>query len=212
MRFRYAGLVLALALFTPVVHAQSGFGKWEVTPFVGWETSGNFPVSNSATVDSFRVDQGVSFGTFVDWSLTDSFQVEGMWNHNISSFDEHNTATGIYTNAYNSNIDQVNFGLAWSFRNPEQKLRPYIAGGLGFTHDSNSGGNPNDTEFSYSIGGGVKYYFTRHFGFRGDLRYMPTYANSSPATYCDPFGNCFVANQRNYISRGNFVAGLIIHF
>jgi outer membrane protein with beta-barrel domain len=212
MRFRYAGLVLALALFTPVVHAQSGFGKWEVTPFVGWETSGNFPVSNSATVDSFRVDQGVSFGTFVDWSLTDSFQVEGMWNHNISSFDEHNTATGIYTNAYNSNIDQVNFGLAWSFRNPEQKLRPYIAGGLGFTHDSNSGGNPNDTEFSYSIGGGVKYYFTRHFGFRGDLRYMPTYANSSPQTYCDPFGNCFVANQRNYISRGNFVAGLIIHF
>jgi len=212
MRFRYAGLVLALALFTPVVHAQSGFGKWEVTPFVGWETSGNFPVSNSATVDSFRVDQGVSFGTFVDWSLTDSFQVEGMWNHNISSFDEHNTATGIYTNAYNSNIDQVNFGLAWSFRNPEQKLRPYIAGGLGFTHDSNSGGNPSDTEFSYSIGGGVKYYFTRHFGFRGDLRYMPTYANSSPQTYCDPFGNCFVANQRNYISRGNFVAGLIIHF
>ena len=212
MRFRYAWLVLAFALFTPVVHAQSSVGKWEVTPFVGWETSGNFPVQNSATVDSFRVDQGVSFGTFVDWSLTDSFQVEGMWNRNISSFDEHNTATGIYTNAYNSNIDQVNFGLAWSFRNPEQKLRPYIAGGLGFTHDSNSGGNPSDTEFSYSIGGGVKYYFTRHFGFRGDLRYMPTYANSTPATYCDPFGNCFVANQRNYISRGNFVAGLIIHF
>jgi opacity protein-like surface antigen len=91
-------------------------------------------------------------------------------------------------------------------------LRPYVAGGLGFTHDSNSGGNPSDTEFSYSIGGGVKYYFTRHFGFRGDLRYMPTYANSSPQTYCDPFGNCYVANQRNYISRGNFVAGLIIHF
>ncbi|HEY4739730.1 MAG: outer membrane beta-barrel protein [Candidatus Acidiferrales bacterium] len=212
MRFRYAWLILAFALFTPVVHAQRGFGKWEVTPFVGWETSGSFPVANSATVDNFRVDQGVSFGTFVDWSLTDSFQVEGMWNRNISSFDEHNSATGIYTNAYNSNIDQVNFGLAYSFRNPEQKLRPYIAAGLGFTHDSNSGGNPNDTEFSYSVGGGVKYYFSRHFGFRGDLRYMPTYANSSPATFCDPFGNCFVANQRNYISRGNFVAGLIIHF
>jgi len=212
MKFRYTWLILVFGLCTPALHAQSTTPKWEVTPFVGWETSGSFPVENSATVDSFRVDQGISFGSFVGYNFTDSFQFEAMWNRNMSSFDEHNVATGLYTTAYNSNIDQFSFGIDWAFRSPEKKLRPYVAGGLGFTHDSNSGGNPDDTEFSYSIGGGVKYYFSRHFGFRGDVRYMPSYANSTPTEYCDPFGNCFEALQRNYISRGNFTAGLIIRF
>jgi len=210
MKFRFGMIVLAFATFTPVLHAQTD--HWEVSPFVGFETSGSYPVTNSATIDSVRVDSGISFGTFVDYNFTESFQFEGMWNRNMTNFAEHNAASGLYTTAYSSNVDQFSFGIAYSFRSPEQKLRPYVAAGLGFTHDSNSGGNPNDTEFSYSVGGGVKYYFSRHFGFRGDLRYMPTYANSSPGEYCDPFGNCFLANQRNYISRGNFVGGLIIRF
>ena len=212
MKFRYAWIVLLFGLVTPALHAQSHTDRWEVTPFAGYETSGSFPVSNSANVDSIRVDSGVSFGTFVDYNFSDSFQWEGMWNHNLSSYNEHNAASGEYTQVYDSHIDQFSFGAAYSFRSPEQKIRPFVAAGVGFTRDSNSGGNPNDTEFSYSVGGGVKDYFSRHFGVRGDIRYMPTYANSTPGTYCDPFGNCYVANQRNYINRFNFVAGLIIRF
>jgi outer membrane autotransporter protein len=210
MRLRLGWLVLVFSLFTPVLHAQTD--KWEVTPFVGYETAGSYPVTNSATIDSFRADGGLSFGVFADYNFTDSFQFEGMWNRNRGSFAEHNTATGIWTTAYDSNIDQFSFGIDYAFRSPEQKWRPFVGFGLGFTHDANSGGNPSDTEFSYNIGGGIKYYFSRRFGFRGDVRYTPTYANSTPATYCDPFGNCFVANQRNYINRASLEGGLIIRF
>jgi hypothetical protein len=212
MKFRIAWIALALGLFTPALYAQSHTDHWEITPFGGYETSGSYPISNSATIDRIRADAGASFGTFVGWNFTDSFQFEGMWDRNMSSFAEHNTATGDYTTVYDSHIDQFSVGVNYSFRSPEQKIRPYVAAGLGFTHNSNSGGNPNDTEFAYNIGGGVKDYFSRHFGVRGDFRYMPTYANSSPATYCDPFGNCYVANQRNYLNRFNAVGGLIIRF
>ena len=68
------------------------------------------------------------------------------------------------------------------------RLRPYAAASVGFTHDSNGGGNPNRTEFSYSLGGGVKYYFEPALReLRGDIRYLPTYGSSSYGLYCGSF-------------------------
>jgi hypothetical protein len=42
--------MLCLVAGTPA-KAQYGWGKWEVAPFVGFETSGSVPVTNSLTVD-----------------------------------------------------------------------------------------------------------------------------------------------------------------
>jgi hypothetical protein len=52
--------------------AQYGWEKWEVAPFLGFETSGSVPVTNSLTVDRLRVDSGTSFGTFLDYRLTEN--------------------------------------------------------------------------------------------------------------------------------------------
>lgn len=210
MKLRFAMVILVAAFMSQALHAQNL--KWEVTPFFGYETSGSFPVQNSGTVDRVRADSSVSFGVFADRSMTDNFQFEFMWNRNPTSFSEHNFIDDTYTKAFNSNIDQYSFGILYLFRPPEKKLRPYIAAGLGFTHDSNSGVNGSETNFSYSVGGGVKYMVTRHLGVRGDIRFDPTYANTSPATYCDAFDDCFTANQRNFLDRGNFTIGAILRF
>jgi hypothetical protein len=114
--------------------------------------------------------------------------------------------------AYNSPVDQYQFGALFTILGEEHKWRPYFAGSVGFTHEFNSGGNPTRVDFSYSLGGGVKYEITRHVGFRGDARYMPTYANSSLALFCDPFFRCFTAKVSHYQHRGNFVGGLVFRF
>ena len=44
----------------------------------------------------------------------------------------------------------------------DHRLRPYVAGSLGFTLESNSGGNPARTDFAYNLGGGLKYGLSRH--------------------------------------------------
>jgi Outer membrane protein beta-barrel domain len=192
-------------------------GRFEVTPFVGYETSASYPLSyqnnNSQTpIDRLRVNDALAFGTFLGFNLTENAQLEVMWDRNNTSFSAHNPFTGDYFNAFHSVIDQYQFGGLYMLRNSEHKLRPYIAGSLGFTHEFNSNGNPDRTEFAYSLGGGVKYYLTRHIGLRGDIRYMPTYGSSSYETYCDYFYGCYSAKVSHYLNRANFVGGVILHF
>jgi len=208
---------LCVATFFPLLATTArAQQRFEVTPFVGYETSGSYPVSvfssENVPINRLRVNDALAYGTFVDVGLTENSQFDFMWNRNNSSYDAHNILTNSYFHAYDSDIDQFQFGALYMFRSSEVKLRPYIVGGLGFTHDSNSNGTPNRTEFSWSIGGGVKYYASRHIGFRADARYLPTYGSSSNATYCDPFFGCYNTKVSNYLNRGSFVGGLIIRF
>jgi outer membrane protein W len=209
MKNRVALAALALMLFG-ARNAQAQDHKFEITPFAGYETSGSYPVTTSFTVDRLRADGNVSFGTFVNYSLTSYFEPEFLWTHNPSSFSQRDAATGIYSKAFNTQIDQFQFGGSFLFRNPDAKLRPYVGAGLGFTHDGNSGGNPNRTAFAYSFGGGAKYYATKHLGFRFDARFLPTYGSSSPGLVCDAFGFCYTAQVHNYLNRGNFSVGIIL--
>jgi hypothetical protein len=214
MRNRVVWLLAAMFCLVASAPAKGQYGweKWEVAPFVGFETSGSVPVTNSLTVDRLRANSGTSFGTFLDYRLSENAQAELMWNRNMTSFSERDATTGIYSKVFNSDIDQFHFGLLYMLRNSEKKLRPFIAGGIGFTHDSNSGNNSNKTSFSYGLGGGVKYYLTRHFGLRGDARWVPTYGNKTPGIICDPFGFCTQARVSNFFERGNFTGGLIFRF
>jgi hypothetical protein len=205
-------LVLSLVATSPAFGQWSDAKKWEVSPFVGYETGGSYPVNNSFTIDRLRVNGGLSFGTFIDYSLTENSQAEFMWDRNNTSFSERDAATGTYSKAFNSDFDQFSFGFLYMLKNSERKLRPFIAGGIGFSHESNSGGNPNRTLLAFNLGGGAKYELSRHFALRGDLRWLPSRANRTPAVQCDIFGNCFQQNVSNYLQRVNFSGGVVLRF
>jgi outer membrane protein W len=210
----YFGLITFFLFAAISTHAQ---GKFEVTPFVGFETSASYPVnlySNGPInnpIDELRVNQAMAYGTFLNYNFTENFQAEFMWNRNNTSYSARQVSDGTYFKAYNSNIDQYQFGGLYMFLDSSHRLRPYVAGSVGFTHDSNGGGNPDRTEFGYSLGGGVKYYLGRHIGLRGDIRYMPTYGSSSYGLYCY-FGYCYTAKVANFLNRGNFVGGVDFRF
>src|SRR5262245_45609143 len=217
MRLRTLWAVFGLATLLGATSASAQFAgeKWEITPFVGYETSGSYPLNPQTFgvfVNDLRVDGATSFGTFIDYSLTPNAQAEFMWDRNLTSYSAQTLPGEPFFKAYDSTIDQYQFGLLYMLFGGEHRLRPYLTGSLGFTHEFNSGGNPTRTDFSYSMGGGVKYELSRHVALRGDARYMPTYANSSLATYCDPFFGCYTAKVSNYQHRGNFVAGIVFKF
>lgn len=211
MKYRPAAVILFFFLSAGSASMKAQ-GKWEFSPFGGYETSGSFPVTNSLTVSRLRADHSASFGVFLDRSFTENAQLEFMWNRNMTSYSQQSRSTGLYTKAFNSDIDQFHFGLLYLLRNSEKKLRPFVDFGLGFTHDANTGATPNKTAFSYGLGGGVKYYVGRHFALRNDVRFVPTYANKSPGTYCDPFGFCYIANVAHYLNRVTFTGGLVFRF
>jgi opacity protein-like surface antigen len=215
MKIRTISLVgLALCLLAAIsTNAQQRF---EITPFVGYETSASYPLTNvqipsgSAPVDRLRVNDATAFGTFLDYNLTENFQLEFMWNRNNTSYSARDILSNSYIAAYHSIIDQYQFGGLYMFRSSEQRLRPYMAGSVGFTHDSNSNNTPNRTEFSFSVGGGLKYALSRHLGLRGDIRYLPTYGSSSDALYC--YFGCYTATVRNFLNRASFTGGIILKF
>jgi opacity protein-like surface antigen len=209
------------ALFLLAANSSRAQGRFEVTPFVGYETSGSYPVSpfsSAAQVDRFRINDALAFGTFLDFNVSENFQAEFMWNRNNTSYSARDTLTNTYFKAFDSDVDQFQFGGLYMLRNSDHRLRPYVAASVGFTHDDNSnlagvvGASSSRTAFSYSLGGGVKYYVTRHLGFRGDIRYLPTYGSSSYYGYCDPFFGCYTAKSPNFLNRGSFTGGVIIHF
>lgn len=209
----FAVAVLFLATASSVQAQQ----RFELTPFVGYETSGSFPVSgfssNGSTtipIDRLRANGGTAYGAFIDYSLTENFQPEFMWENNNTSYSARSVLTNSYFGAFHSNIDQFQFGGLYMLRNSEHVLRPYAAASVGFTHEFNNNGNADRTAFSWSVGGGVKYSVSRHLGFRGDIRYLPTYGSTSQGQYCDLFFGCYTANIHNYLHRGSFTGGLIL--
>ena len=215
MRYRLP-LVLTFVLFFVAISPAFGqwrdISKWEVAPFVGYETGGSYPVTNSFTIDKLRVDSGLSYGTFIDYSLTENSQAELMWSRNNTSFSERDAAIGTYSKAFNSDFDQFSFGFLYTLKSSERTLRPFIAAGIGFSHESNDGNNPNRTLLAFNLGGGAKYQVSRRFSLRGDLRWLPSRANKTPAVQCDVFGNCFQQNVPNYLQRVNFTGGIAFRF
>ena len=184
-------LAFVLLLLAEATLAQNS-GRLEISPFAGYETSGSYPVESAfgtpgsfiptgttsiSTIDRLRVNGDLSFGGFVDYSVLDNLQLEFMYTRNQTTYSQHDFLTGLYTEAYDSNIDQYQWGVLYPFLGAgyfrPRKFVPFIAGGLGFTHESNNNGNPNRNAFAFNLGGGAKYFLTKHFGLRGDLRYMP---------------------------------------
>lgn len=214
MRLRLALLLVTLCSVASVpTFAQWGeVPKWEISPFVGFQTAGSYPVTNSFTVDRLRADSSASYGAYVDYSLTENSQVELMWARNNTSFSAHDFTTNSYSKAFNSDIDQIQVGFLYMLRNSEKKLRPFIDAGIGFAHESNDGGNPNHTLLAFGLGGGTKYELSRHFALRGDVRWLPARANRTPGVTCDFFGNCFQQLQSNYLQRVNLTGGIVFRF
>src|SRR5216684_7481377 len=139
MMWLLGGLVCLMA--SAPIRAQYGREKWEVTPFVGYETSGYFPLnptSSTVTVNKLRVNGATSFGSFIGYSLTSNAEFEFMWDRNLTSYSDQRTPGAAYMKAYNSSVDQYQFGALFTILGEEHKWRPYIAGGLGFTNEFNS--------------------------------------------------------------------------
>lgn len=212
MKLRKIWLIVP-ALFLVAAISTRAQQRWEITPFVGWESSGSYPLANSSSnIDQLRINSSVSFGGFIDYSLTENFQPEFIWARNNTSYSALDSLTNQYFNAFHTDNDQFQFGGIYMFRSSEVKLRPYVGIGLGFTHESNNNGNPNRTAFAWNVGGGVKYYVSKHIGLRGDVRYLPTLGSTTQGEYCDPFFGCYTANVHNYLHRANLVGGVIFKF
>ena len=173
-----------LAVFALAVAAAPAFGEgnWEVQPFVGYKFGGNIPVGdNDFDFTKIKIDPSVNVGVTAGYNFTEGLGLEFMWNRQPTKAVGILAAGGEDSEKVSVNLDQFMGNFLIHFRDSEEKLRPFILLGFGATRGSGEGSSR--TQFSFGVGGGIKYFFTENMGLRLQARYAPTYLYSEPAAF-----------------------------
>jgi outer membrane protein W len=213
-------LVFVLGCGASCALAQDSFlQKFEVTPFGGYKFGGKINISQDTSnpnAENLLIASSYDYGAMVDYSIWQNFQAEFMLVRQPSTLNEQFIPPTPSEPLTNTTLTTYTFGAAYSFRG-DSKIRPFIAGGLGWTNFTNID-NPSNVylgfynKFAYNIGGGVKYYFSKYAGFRFDFRFMSTRTTPGAAEECDEFGDCFEVSQSNHANQGDLNFGLILKF
>jgi opacity protein-like surface antigen len=204
-------LFLSPFLIAPAARAQH---EIEITPFGGTKFGGNItlPQGSSNSVDYLPITNSVDYGVEGDYSIWPNFQAEFQWDHQPTDVNEHLIATNNQTFLTSADIDMFQWDVAYNFKSPDAKLKPFVDVGLGFTHWRPSSVLPLTNTFSYNLGGGVKYFFSTHVGLRVDIRWSPSRTTTQDETYIDPFFGPETVPVSSHAQQGQANVGLIFRF
>lgn len=214
-------LVFVLACGASCALAQDSFAdKFEVTPFAGARFGGKINVYGydiNPEVENLYVKSSVDYGVIADYNIWSSFAIEFMMNRQPTTYTEQIYSVPI-TNGIgiNGTLSTYTFGGAYTFRS-DSKIRPYVAAGIGWTNFGNLDSDPDElyvgfnNKLAFNLGGGVKYYFSNHFGVRFDMRWIgtrttPTVSEEETIVGPEEYSSNYRMNQ------GAANLGLIIKF
>jgi outer membrane protein W len=206
-----AVVILVLGFCVSSAHAQ---GRFELTPFGGTRFGGQVDLAtpNAQDVDYLKIKSTWDYGVIGDFHIFPKFAAEVMWNRQPTQLEAHNFTTDTFLTPTDATLDMFQFSGLYEFGNERANLKPFVVAGLGFTNFHSNGVLPFDNKFSANVGGGVKYFFTRHLGVRLEARYSPTQTTSAIEPVCDPFFGCFNTKIHNYAQQGQANFGLILRF
>jgi outer membrane protein W len=118
-------------------------------------------------------------------------------------------------------VDNYHGYFAYNFGEDDAKVRPYFMAGLGATHYGGvpfsvggvSGTTTGNTQFSGTLGAGLKLYPSPKAGVKLGVRWTPTYIKSdSEGWWCDPYWGCYVVGNAQYSNQFEATGGIFIRF
>jgi opacity protein-like surface antigen len=185
----------------------------EITPFGGTRFGGVIDANSSqvSNVDYLTIRSGWDYGAMLDVDLFPHAQAEFMWNNQPTVLGAHIPGSGS-SRIGEASLDMFQWSLLYQFLQPGSKFQPYAVAGVGFTSYNTNGIIDLGNEFAYNVGGGVKYFFTPHFGLRLEARYSPSRTTQGYGESCDQFGDCYTALVNNYAHQGQANLGVIFRF
>ena len=193
--------------------AQEGFGQheFEVTPFGGTRFGGVIDV-NTSSVDYLTIKSGWNYGIQADYTIFPQLQAEFLFNHQPTDLDAHVIQTDSRQFLTSADLDEYEWGFLFALKSPEKSLQPFIVGGLGFTHFKAGGELPFSNRFSYNLGLGAKYFFSRHVGLRAEARWSPSRTTTQDQIFFDPFFGPQVVRVASHAEQGQANLGVIFRF
>ena len=215
-------ILLTLCLILGATSMLAQDNKFEINGLIGYTLSEGVDV-NPQPGDEYQISRlspksAFSYGLGLDYLFTENFAIGFNFNQEQSKLRARiESLEGL--DVTNMNVNNFHGLFTYNFGEEDEALRPYVFGGLGATSyspDSVDGRSiEGGTRFSTTWGGGVKYYTSDHLGFRGGVRWTPTYIKSDPAgVWCSPLWpwNCWLLSNANYSHQFELSVGIVARF
>ncbi len=196
--------------------AQSRF---EASGFFGWTISDGVSITgtpiNGATYTRVDPKDSISYGFTFGVFATEQAEIEFLWSRQASTLEV--TGLGAPLLSAKMNIDSYHANFVFNAGTEDTKMRPFVYIGLGATDYSNPVFPTKTlealTRFTWAFGGGIKAYPSPHVGFKGMLRWTPTYIKSDAVGWwCDPYWGCGAIGDPQWSNQFEFSGGLLVRF
>lgn len=162
--------MLALATLSSAAQALD----FEITPFAGYRFGGRF--EDPATTDSVDLKEAASFGLAVDVSYAPGQAIQVFYSRQSTEVEDVSPALDV-------DVEYIHVGGVATFPS-ETEFLPCLVGTIGAARYSPGGGLDDETRFSATLGGGLKYFFNERFGLRFEGRGYFTFFDSDAAVFC----------------------------
>src|SRR6185312_10105091 len=197
----FAAMVWMAAVMPGVALAAN----YEITPILGYTFGGEF--EDSVTGTTLDVKDNAHYGIILDINTTPDAQIELYYSVQPTQLK---ADTGLFTGNPQFDLDIHYIHLGGTYGENIGKVKPYVVASVGATYmDPKGAGHDSETRFSFSLGGGVKYFLTEHVGLRLEGRGFGTFFDNSSALFCTN-GACAVAVHGDLFWQFIVNAGVII--
>lgn len=207
--------ILPIAL-SPVLAAQEQTEptpqRFEVTPFIGYRTFMSFPIEPHVTGLNPRVvvdespSYGLSFGVRLH-SYDDL--VEARWARQDSYVHSEEITPQPPRQRVVLGQFHGDFSHEYLVEDWGPLAKPFVMASVGATHISSST-NINLTRFSFGIGGGVRFYTSKHVYFKIQAEWLPIVVDPHAAFICG--AGCVVHLAATLASQGEVFVGPTFRF
>ena len=206
---------LLLIVLSPALSAQQQSEpkplRFDVTPFAGYRTSMSFLIEPPVlgTNPRLLLDASPSYGASFGVRLQEDGLVEVRWARQDSYIHSEDITPQVPRQRVILDQFHGDFSHEYSIEDWGQRAKPFVMLSVGATHVSSTT-TASFTRFSFGIGGGIRFYASRHFGFKIQAEWLPVLAHPQVAFICG--SGCIVHVGGTLSSQGEVVVGPLLRF
>jgi hypothetical protein len=181
--------------------------RFDLTALVGYRTTMSFPTGHPP-IPHLVLAAKPSYGISVGVRLDEENLIEFRWVRQ----DSHVHIRGSAAPDKKVVLDQFHgdFTREFILEDGPHWARPFVLASAGATHVDGGTGS-SFTRFSCGIGGGIKVYFTRHFGVRMQGEWIPVVVEPEVTSFlCG--SSCIVRLSARMVSQAEIVVGPVFRF
>jgi opacity protein-like surface antigen len=172
--------VMAYACAAQPARAQD---TYELTLLSSYRLGGH--LTDDINDQPLKFDEHRGYGVAIDVPYDATGQLELAWSHSHQSLNPDGVFSG--PPLFHVDVDYIHVGGVYVMEN--KWVNPFVLATIGVTRmDPNQNGLNAATNFSMALGGGAKWWLTRHLGLRVEGRGYLTLLDTSGALFCGKNG------------------------